>query len=93
VAEFREEADARAFVALPALQERCDKLQRLVEQHGKLVAWMLGEDGEFEPPPTDWQMRKYKPWYWWRSALRDRYNELLTNAAALAQADGPKEQP
>jgi hypothetical protein len=64
VASFREEADARAFVALPAL----------IEAARAAVAWFddasIGTD--------DW---------------KGVYKVFEPLEAALAQADGPKEQP
>jgi hypothetical protein len=65
IAAFREEADARAFVALPALQQAAQQAHDWMEQCSD---W-LGTNG---------------------IRALDELHDVL---AALAQADGPKEQP
>lgn len=72
--------------AIARLRAENDRLTVGVEGYGRIIAWMLGEAGKFPEPPPNWTARKYKPWYWWRSKLRERANAVITAVAALAEA-------
>jgi hypothetical protein len=63
----KEEGDARAFVALPALEKA---LKHVTERYVALIE--SGDCGNWDPETEP---------------------EIIEARAALAQADGPKEQP
>lgn len=48
----------------------------------ELIMWALGEGGRFPDRPSKWDGRKYKPWFWWRTELRKRFEALTSTTKA-----------
>lgn len=42
----------------------------------ELIHWALGERDDFPSRPENWNDLKYKPWYWWRNELRNRFEAI-----------------
>jgi hypothetical protein len=49
-----------------------------LEEFDDLVAWLLGENGEFPDRPERIAGKPY-PYYWWRTELRKRYEALQSS--------------
>ncbi len=71
-------------------QEEIEQLRKIVNGYGEVIAWALGERGEFPDWPPSLQMIG-GPKYWWRNEMRDRAKAVILQAA-LAHAEAG-EQP
>jgi hypothetical protein len=86
--EFRRYEEAET--ALAEARQQLAALRHAVEGYGKIIAWAIGEAGEFPAPPDDWATRKHKPWYWWRQEMRERATEVIGKVAALSASRAPQ---
>ena len=43
----------------------------------EVIYWALGERGPFPDRPEGWDKMQYKPWYWWRTELRQKLDAAI----------------